>query len=144
MIRLVILLLSVLARARAFLPLMAASNADLLSRAAADPSSVVIENPSSNPNSETGAGTGNIVAMDVGLGVFDVRGEVGGDVGPVVERDAEVWAAAQKASEEEDAEEGDEDEDDSSSSSSSSSDDEDEDQGATQPPATGQPKVVPL
>jgi hypothetical protein len=135
MIRLVILLLSVLARARAFLPLMAASNADLLSRAAADPSSVVIENPSSNPNSETGAGTGNIVAMDVGLGVFDVRGEVGGDVGPVVERDAEVWAAAQKASEEED---------DSSSSSSSSSDDEDEDQGATQPPATGQPKVVPL
>lgn len=33
-----------------------------------------------------------VVEMDVGLGVFDVKGEAKGDLGPVVERDASVWA----------------------------------------------------
>lgn len=36
------------------------------------------------------------IEMDVGVGVFDVQGEVGGaDVGPVVERDAAVWEGKQ-------------------------------------------------
>ncbi|KAL1409765.1 hypothetical protein Q8F55_003762 [Vanrija albida] len=116
----------VLARARAFLPLLASSNADLLARAAADPASVDIEQ-----------GEGPAVAMDVGLGVFDVRGEVGDGLGPLVERDAGVWEAAEAAADEgeegeeddegEDGDEGDEDEDESSDSSDDSDDDEEAD-----------------
>jgi hypothetical protein len=41
--------------------------------------------------SEDGNKNGRQVEMDVGVGVFDVAGEVAGDVGPVVERDAAVW-----------------------------------------------------
>lgn len=37
------------------------------------------------------------VEMDVGVGVFDVHGQVGGDVGPVVERDPAVWAETGRA-----------------------------------------------
>lgn len=81
---------------------MAASNADILARAASDPTSVSMENPS-----------GAHVAMDVGLGVFDVQGQAPGaaqeEMGPLVERDAEVWAAAHESGSEEEEEE-DEDE----------------------------------
>jgi uncharacterized protein YdaT len=61
----------------------------------------VIENPSANSD---------VVAMDVGLGVFDVQGSVGEGMGPVVERDAEVWARADVGEDDDDMDE-DEDED---------------------------------
>ncbi|WOO79448.1 uncharacterized protein LOC62_02G002969 [Vanrija pseudolonga] len=109
----------VLARARAFLPLLASSNAELLARAAADPSSVDIERAD-----------GEHVAMDVGLGVFDVQGTPGAGLGPVVERDGAVWEAAAQAGdeEEEDDEEGSEGEDESDTTESSDEDDDDDEE----------------
>lgn len=90
----------VLARARAFLPQLAASNDALLARAREDPSSVSIENP-----------TGSHVAMDLGVGVFDVKGDAPSGV-PVVE--GEEWTKGESES-------------DVSSESSDSSDEEEED-----------------
>lgn len=70
----------VLARARAFLPQLAAANEDLLARAREDPESVSIENPS-----------GAHVAMDLGVGVFDVKGEQNGVPGNVPVVEGEEW-----------------------------------------------------
>ncbi|BEJ13157.1 hypothetical protein CspHIS471_0303310 [Cutaneotrichosporon sp. HIS471] len=95
-----------LARARAFLPLLAASNADLVARkdkgedVAIDAALGQAEDGPDGPQDEDarreeeeGGEEGKThVEMDVGVGVFDVNGEVKGDLGPVVERDAGVWA----------------------------------------------------
>lgn len=71
---------------------------------------MVIENPAQ----------GDVVAMDVGLGVFDVNGAPGAGMGPVVERDAEVWERANEGMDEDEDEEEDEEDDDGESSSSES------------------------
>ncbi|CAK9783710.1 hypothetical protein CC85DRAFT_328215 [Cutaneotrichosporon oleaginosum] len=105
-----------LARARAFLPLMAASNAELAARKERGEDVAIDgrlrrdleaaggerqdgegegegeEGEENEENEEGDEGRqGTHVEMDVGLGVFDVKGDVAGDVGPVVEREAEVW-----------------------------------------------------
>ncbi|GMK58142.1 hypothetical protein CspeluHIS016_0501740 [Cutaneotrichosporon spelunceum] len=117
-----------LARARAFLPLLAASNADLVARQAAGEDVAIDaalggvgdtkgpgaarakdkdedeDEDEAGDDDEDGAGEEGgekgegedkggqtHVEMDVGVGVFDVKGSVVGDVGPVVERDAAVW-----------------------------------------------------
>lgn len=106
-------LTTALARVRAFLPLMAQANADLAARAATEGAdSVVIDGQiardageeKTNPEVATARGDADCesagegkedkeeIEMDVGVGVFDVQGDIGGaDVGPVVERDAAVW-----------------------------------------------------
>lgn len=89
----------VLARARAFLPQLAAANDALLARAREDPASVSIENPA-----------GAHVAMDLGVGVFDVKGEAVPENVPVVE--GEAWTKGES--------------DDSSGSDSSDEEDEEE------------------
>ena len=89
----------VLSRVRAFLPELAASNDALFARAREDPSSVSIENP-----------TGSHVAMDLGVGVFDVKGDaaVPGNV-PVVE--GEEWTKGESESESDSSEDEEEEED---------------------------------
>ncbi|ORY27898.1 hypothetical protein BCR39DRAFT_216462 [Naematelia encephala] len=67
----------VLARARAFLPILQSSNAELLEQARKDPQSVDVENVD---------GQERVIAMDLGLGVFDVKhGESHADLGPEVD-----------------------------------------------------------
>ncbi|WRT66502.1 uncharacterized protein IL334_003461 [Kwoniella shivajii] len=64
----------VLARARAFLPMIQASNQELLARAAEDPDSVDIEKINGD----------HAIAMDLGLGVFDAPKGSKSDLGPMV------------------------------------------------------------
>ncbi|KAK1925269.1 hypothetical protein DB88DRAFT_483370 [Papiliotrema laurentii] len=95
---------SVLARARAFLPMMATSNEELLKQ---DPGAVNIENTE---------GDERVIAMDVNLGVFDVNGKPRGDLGP------EIDLPEQQENEDMDQNSDDSEESNSASSSSSSSD----------------------
>ncbi|KAI0764687.1 hypothetical protein C8Q74DRAFT_1283401 [Fomes fomentarius] len=60
--------LELLSRIQAFLPELAASNADLLRRARQDPSSVDIES--------VGAEEGRYIEMNLGVGVFDHHGSL--------------------------------------------------------------------
>ena len=92
-----------LARVQAFLPELAASNADLLQRARDDPESVDIEH--------LGA-AGPYIEMNLGLGVFEQRGSVpaGANI-PVADVDLDACM------EEEGSEVGDEDEDEGASDS---------------------------
>ncbi|ORX40299.1 hypothetical protein BD324DRAFT_648883 [Kockovaella imperatae] len=81
-----------LARVKAFLPMLQSSNADLLARARSDPQAV---------NMEDTDGDDKVVAMDLGLGVFDVNDHQGGDFGPEVERDD--WQADEESDEDDEA-----------------------------------------
>ncbi|WWD17184.1 hypothetical protein CI109_101622 [Kwoniella shandongensis] len=101
-----------LARARAFLPLLQASNVELLARAAEDPDAVDMEKADGD----------RVIAMDLGLGVFDAPQNPSGDLGPVV--DSRPPAELQRG--EGDSE--DEDESESSSEESSESESESEDE----------------
>ncbi|CAD6590995.1 MAG: hypothetical protein TREMPRED_005954, partial [Tremellales sp. Tagirdzhanova-0007] len=67
-----------LSRVKSFLPLLASSNSTLLARAALDPDGVNIERTE---------GEERVIAMDLGLGIFDAHG-IGGDLGPVIEGSA--------------------------------------------------------
>ncbi|KAK4687169.1 NOP protein chaperone 1, partial [Tremellales sp. Uapishka_1] len=64
-----------LARARAFLPLMKSSNVELLEKARLDPKGVDIENVEDEQH---------VIAMDLGLGVFDAPANTQG-MGPVID-----------------------------------------------------------
>ncbi|KAK8864509.1 hypothetical protein IAR55_001759 [Kwoniella newhampshirensis] len=109
-----------LARARAFLPLLQASNTELLARAAEDPDAVDIEKADGD----------RIIAMDLGLGVFDAPQNPSGDLGPIVDSRPPAGLRSEEreddddeeSSEEEEEEESDDDE--SSSEESSGSGDE--------------------
>ncbi|RPD56545.1 hypothetical protein L226DRAFT_531321 [Lentinus tigrinus ALCF2SS1-7] len=103
--------LELLSRVQAFLPELAASNADLLQRAREDPSSVDIES--------VNAEAPQYIEMNVGLGVFEQHGEAPPGI-PVADvdfdRDVEMSSS----------EDGDD-----SSSASSGSDSSDEDSGSS-------------
>ncbi|KAI0699780.1 hypothetical protein C8T65DRAFT_659104 [Cerioporus squamosus] len=99
--------LQLLSRVQAFLPELAASNADLLRRAKEDPTSVDIE----NVNEEDP----QYIEMNLGLGVFEQRGEAPPGI-PVA--DVDLDRDVQMSS----SDDADSDSDSSSSSSSTSSD----------------------
>ncbi|KAI0828534.1 hypothetical protein BC628DRAFT_1487827 [Trametes gibbosa] len=73
--------LELLSRVQAFLPELAASNADLIQRARENPESVNIEN--------IGEDQGRYIEMKLGLGVFDHRGELPPGI-PVADVDLDV------------------------------------------------------
>ncbi|OSC98851.1 hypothetical protein PYCCODRAFT_1454133 [Trametes coccinea BRFM310] len=95
-----------LQRVQAFLPELAASNADLIRRARENPESVDIENVGDEER---------YIEMNLGLGVFDHRGEVPAGI-PVADVDLE------SRMQEPDSDTSSDSEDDSSGCSSSSSD----------------------
>ncbi|KAK6909943.1 hypothetical protein L486_00406 [Kwoniella mangroviensis CBS 10435] len=106
----------VLARARAFLPMLQASNQELLAAAAQNPDSVNIEKING----------GNAIAMDLGLGVFDAPSDSKSDLGPVINCEPPAELAAQEQQNAEESEESDVTS--SSDSSSDSSEDESEEE----------------
>ncbi|KAI0777410.1 hypothetical protein BD413DRAFT_178208 [Trametes elegans] len=96
--------LELLSRVQAFLPELAASNADLVRRARENPDSVDIEN--------VGEDEENYIEMNLGLGVFDHRGELPPGI-PVAGINPDVRVAESDSTSDS--------EDDSSKSSSNSS-----------------------
>ncbi|KAL1939238.1 hypothetical protein VTO73DRAFT_10041 [Trametes versicolor] len=107
--------LELLSRIQAFLPELAASNADLLRRAQENPESVDIEN--------VGEDQEQYIEMDLGLGVFDHHGEIPAGI-PVADVDFDV------AMDNSDSDSGSSSEDDSDDSSSDSSSEEDSSSGS--------------
>ncbi|KAI0683509.1 hypothetical protein C8Q76DRAFT_317690 [Earliella scabrosa] len=73
--------LELLSRIQAFLPELAASNAELLRRAKEDPSSIDIENIDADEQ--------QYIEMNLGVGVFDHRGEVPAGI-PVADVDIDL------------------------------------------------------
>ncbi|KAI1792234.1 hypothetical protein LXA43DRAFT_1007205 [Ganoderma leucocontextum] len=73
--------LGLLSRVQAFLPELAASNADLLRRAKEDPNGVDIEN--------VGDDQAQYIEMNLGLGVFESRGQVPSNI-PVADVDLDL------------------------------------------------------
>ncbi|KAM5543866.1 hypothetical protein V8D89_002483 [Ganoderma adspersum] len=73
--------LELLSRVQAFLPELAASNADLLRRANEDPNSVDIENVDDDQ--------AQYIEMNLGLGVFETRGDVPSSI-PVANVDLDL------------------------------------------------------
>ncbi|KAI0666433.1 hypothetical protein C8Q78DRAFT_1072385 [Trametes maxima] len=98
--------LELLSRVQAFLPELAASNAELARRAREDPESVDIEN--------LGEDQQQYIEMNLGLGVFDHRGDLPSGI-PVADVDLDARMADPSSSSESDT-------DDSSTSSDDSSD----------------------
>jgi hypothetical protein len=119
-----------LARVKAFLPQFQQSTTALLAQASIDPNAVNLENVNKGER---------MVAMDLGLGVYDAPGLSGTDgmegrgFGPVVESDPSGLDGMDQ--DEDDEEEDDEDEhedgEDTSDSDSSESSDDDEEEDST-------------
>ncbi|KAI0644038.1 hypothetical protein C8Q79DRAFT_974005 [Trametes meyenii] len=102
--------LELLSRVQAFLPQLAASNAELARRAREDPESVDIEN--------LGADEQQYIEMNLGLGVFDHRGDLPPGI-PVADVDFDVNMASSSSSSDSDADDSNTSSEDSSNSSSS-------------------------
>ncbi|KAH9855487.1 hypothetical protein C2E23DRAFT_866640 [Lenzites betulinus] len=104
-----------LSRVQAFLPELAASNADLIQRARENPESVNIEN--------IGADQERYIEMKLGLGVFDHRGELPAGI-PVANVDLDVQMNDSDSSSDSDSDTTSSDSSTSSSSADDSSSDE--------------------
>ncbi|OBZ77510.1 hypothetical protein A0H81_01701 [Grifola frondosa] len=104
--------LELLSRVQAFLPELAASNADLARRAREDPDSIDIENLTDEEK--------QYIEMDLGLGVFDCQGDPGTSI-PSVEADLAAGSSETSSSDTSDSDS----DSDSDSTSDSESDSED-------------------
>ncbi|KAI0328753.1 hypothetical protein GY45DRAFT_1325897 [Cubamyces sp. BRFM 1775] len=129
--------MELLSRVQAFLPELAASNADLLRRARENPESVDIENIDEDQE--------QYIEMNLGLGVFDHRGDLPPGI-PVTEVDLDAQMDSSDSSSDSDSdsdEDSSEDSDDSSSEDESSSEEDSSSEADGTVPSDQKQKVRP-